>query len=91
MSITGSSEREVRVWRGKDRGPSGGGICRETVICCPMVPCSVLGTMEGANSEPQKPAAGHTCRERRGSAPVVAAVVRVTVRLEMGVRFETGG
>lgn len=53
-------------------------------------PCSVLGTMEGANGEPQKPAAGHTCRERRGSAPVVAAVVRVTVRLEMGVRFETG-
>lgn len=49
-----------------------------------------MGTMGGANGEPQKPAAGHTCRERRGSAPVVAAVVRVTVWLEMGVKFKTG-
>lgn len=78
-----SSEREVCVWRGKDRGESGAGVCRDTVICCPTVQRGVSGTVEGANGEPERPAAGYTGRERtrqRGSALVVASVARVTAQ-----------
>lgn len=91
MSVLGTSEgEEICGCGGKDGGESGSGSLQRDcgLLCEGSVRYLRDWLVEGVNSQREKPPVGRPWRERtrqRGSAPVLTAVSRGTVRLEMSV------